>query len=134
MQGAFAAALVIDEVRLAAGEHDVARLKVAVEKVVAVGAQEKFGEALEIVFKRLFVKRNSGEAEKIVFEIVEVPDDGLAIKTAAWIADAVIQIAAGFDLKFREDFDDFAVRIGNFGSDCGSGAIFGKKFEQRRVA
>jgi len=41
---------------LAVAQHDVARLKIAIEKVVVIGAEQKFGEAREIDFERLLVK------------------------------------------------------------------------------
>ena len=111
LQGAFAAALVVDEIGLAVAEHDVAGLEVAVEKIIARGAEQKIGEAIEIVFERMFVKGNAGEAEKIIFKIVEVPGDGLAIEAGDRIADGVVEIAAGLDLKAREDGDDFFDRL-----------------------
>jgi len=106
LQSAFAAALIIEEIRFAVAKHDVARLKVAVEEKIAVGAEKKIGEALEIVFERLLVEGNAGEAEEIVFEIVEIPDDGLAIEAGARITDGIVEIAAGFDLEFWKGFDD----------------------------
>src|ERR1017187_4611399 len=109
LQSAFAAALVVKEKRVAIAQHDVAGLKVAIEKVVATGAQEKFGEAAEVVFERLLVKRNAGEAKKVILEIIQVPGDGLTIETGTRIADFVIQIASGFHLKAREQSDDLAI-------------------------
>src|SRR2546426_6794422 len=41
----------------------------------------------------------SGKAEKIILEIVQVPGDGLAVETGVGIADGVVEVAAGFDLK-----------------------------------
>src|ERR1700676_1844214 len=43
LESPFAAALVVDEERLAVAEHDVARLKIAVEEIIAGGAEEEFG-------------------------------------------------------------------------------------------
>ena len=59
LQRAFAAALIIEEKRLAVAQHDVARLKIAIEKVVAVGGEQEFRQAAEIVFERLLVERNA---------------------------------------------------------------------------
>ena len=134
LEGAFAAALVIDEIGLAVAEHDVAGLEVAIEKKVARGAEKKIGEAAEIVFEGVFVERNAGETEKIIFEIVEIPGDGLAVEAADGIADGVVEIAAGFDLKARESGDNFAVGVNDGWGDFGAGAIFGEKFEERGVA
>jgi hypothetical protein len=43
LKGAFAAALIIDEIRLAIAEHDVARLKIAVQEIIARGAEQEIG-------------------------------------------------------------------------------------------
>lgn len=134
LEGAFAAALVVDEIRLAVAEHDVAGLEVTVEKIIARGAEKKVGEAAEIVFERLLVERDAGEAEKIIFEIVEIPGDGLAIETGDGIADGVIEIAGGFDLEAREDGDNFAIGFDDLRSDGAALAIFGEKLEERGVA
>ena len=65
----------------------------------------------EIDFERLLVEGNAGQAQKVVLEIVQVPGDGLAIEARARIADLVIQIAAGLDLKARQHGDDFAIGL-----------------------
>ena len=39
LEGAFATALVVDEIRLAVAEEDVAGLKIAVEEIIARGAE-----------------------------------------------------------------------------------------------
>jgi hypothetical protein len=109
-------------------------LEVAVKKIIAWGAEEKFGEAAEIVFEGLLVEGDAGQAEKIVFEIVEIPGDGLAVEAGDGIADAVVQVAASFDLKAREDGDDSAIGFDDFGSDVFAVPIFGKEFIERGVA
>ena len=76
-------------------------MEVAVEKVVTRSAQEEFGQAAEIVFQGLLIEGDTGKAKEIVFEIVQIPGDGLAIEAGDGIADVIIQIAAGFDLKAR---------------------------------
>ncbi len=82
----------------------------------------------------MFVEGNASKAEKIVFEIVKIPGDGLAVEAGDGIADTVIQIAAGFDLEAREDGDDFAIGFDDLGSNVFAGAILGKEFEKRGVA
>ena len=91
LQSAFAAALVVDEIGLAVAKQDVARLKITVEKIITRGAEQEIGEPAKIVFEGMLVERNAGEAEKIIFEIVEVPSDGLAIEAGDGIADGVIE-------------------------------------------
>jgi hypothetical protein len=134
LESAFATALIVDEKGIAIAEHDVAGLEVAIEEVIARGAEEEIGEAAEIVFKGLLVERDAGEAEKIVFEIVEVPGDGLAIEAGDGIADGVVEVAAGFDLKAGEDGDHFAIGIDDLGRDGAALAVFREKFEERGVA
>src|SRR5437762_8897238 len=90
LECAFAAALIVEKIGFAVAKHDVAGLEVAIKEKIAFGAEKKFGEALEIVFERLFVEWDAGEAEEIIFEIVQIPDDGLAIETAARVADGVV--------------------------------------------
>src|SRR5580693_2440747 len=58
LQSAFAAALIVDKKRIAVAEHDVAGLEVAVEEIIARGAEEEIGEAAEIVFDGLLVEGN----------------------------------------------------------------------------
>ncbi len=134
LESAFAATLVIDEIGIAVAKHDIAGLEVAVKEVIARNAEEEFCQGAEIVFEGLFVEGDAGEAEEIVFEIVEIPGDGLAIEAGVGIADAVVQIAAGFDLEAGEDGDDFPIDFDYLGSDAGAGAILGKEFEKRGIA
>src|SRR5258708_15927098 len=82
--------LIVEKKRLPANEHDVAGLEIAVEEIVAVGAQQEICQALEIVFKRLLVERNSGEPQKVIFEIIQIPGDGLAVVPAAGLTRLVI--------------------------------------------
>src|SRR5260370_33664876 len=109
-------------------------MEVAVEKVVTWGAEKEFGESREIVFKGLFVEKDSGEAEKIIFEIVQVPGDGLTVETGVGIADGVVEVAAGFDLEARQDGDNFAIGFDHLWRDIFPGAILGEEFEERGVA
>ena len=134
LQGAFAAALIVNEIGQAAAQHDVARLKIAIEEIIGRGPKEEIGEAVEIGFQGAFVKGNAGEPQKIVFAVVQVPGDGLPIEAGNGITEAVVEVARGFDLEAREDADGFAVGIDNGGSDIVAGAIPGEKFEQRGVA
>src|ERR1700722_511762 len=80
LQRALAAALVVDKKGLAIAQHNISGLKVAIQKVVAIRAHQEIGQTPEIVLQRLFVKRDAGEAQKIIFEVVQIPGDGLAVK------------------------------------------------------
>ena len=80
LQRALAAALVVEEQRLPVAQHDVARLEIAIEKIIVIGAEQKLGQAAEIVLQRLLVEGNAGQAQKVILEIVQVPGDGLAVE------------------------------------------------------
>src|SRR5882672_2245282 len=80
LQSAFAAALIVHKKGIAVAQQDVAGLEVAVEKVIARCAQEKFRQAAKIVFEGLLVEGDAGEAEEVIFEVIQIPGDGLAIE------------------------------------------------------
>src|ERR1700674_5214775 len=100
LQRAFAAALIVQEKWLVFvqdfAQHDVAGLKIPIEKIIAAGAQQQFRQAAEIVLQRLLVEGNAREPEIVILKIVQVPRDGLAIEAGARVAHFVIQIAARF--------------------------------------
>ena len=79
---------------MALAQHDVARLKIAIEKVVARRTQQELRQPAEIVFQRLLTEGNTRQPQKIIFEVIQVPRDRLPVKAPARIADLVIQIAA----------------------------------------
>src|SRR5882724_3581478 len=134
LQSAFPAALIIHKKRIAVAQQDVAGLEVAVEEVIAWSAQQKFRQAAEIVFEGLFVEGDAGEAEEIIFEVIQIPGDGLAIEAGDGIADTVVQIAAGFDLKAGQYGDHFAIGFDDLRSNVFAGAVFGKEFEEGGIA
>jgi hypothetical protein len=75
--------------------------------------QQKLCQAREIVFQGLFAEGDAGQPEKIVFEIIQIPIDGLAVEAGPWITNLVIQVPAGFDLKARQNCHHFSI-----GFDC----------------
>ena len=80
LQGTLAAALIVDEIDIVVMNHDVARLKVAIKKVFAVGGEQVFYQRVKVIFQQLFVKWNIDQLEEIVFEVVEVPLHGLPVE------------------------------------------------------
>ena len=80
LQRPFASALIIQEKRLTVAQHDVAGLKIAVQEIVAIRAQQESRQAVEIVFQCLLVERNPGQAQKVILEIIQVPGNGLPVK------------------------------------------------------
>jgi len=134
LQRAFAAALVVEKIGLAALQHHVARLKIAIEKIIVAGAEQEFGQAREVLLQRLLVEGNAGEPQKIILEIVEVPGDGLAVETGARIADFVVQIATGLDLKTGQHGDHVEVGLNGLRSDGIAGAMLAQEIEESGVA
>lgn len=82
----------------------------------------------------MLVKGDTREAKKIVFEIVQVPCNGLPIEARCGIAEAVVQIAGGFDLEAREDSNSLAIGFDDGRGDGFARAILGEKFEERGIA
>ena len=134
LQCAFASALIVQEVRLPVAQHDVARLEIAIEKIIARRAQQELRQPAEIIFQSLFVERNAREPQKIIFEVVQVPGDRLPVETSSRIADLVIQIAAGLDLESRKRRDDFPVGLHDLRINRFAVAMFRQKLKERSVA
>jgi len=134
LESALAAALVVDEVRLAVAEKNVAGLKIAIEEIVAWRGEEKFGEAVELEFESVLVEGDAGKAEKRVFELVKVQGDGLTVETGDGIADGIVEIAASFDLKARENGDDSPIGVDDWLRDGITLAILREELEERGVA
>src|SRR5690348_6233306 len=98
-------------------EHDIAGLEVAIKKVILFGGQQEESQAFEIVLQRLFVERNARQSQEVVFEIVEIPCNRLPVKTVARIANPIIEILGGFDLKTGQDGDNLPVSIDDLRMD-----------------
>src|SRR5260370_1491741 len=133
LQRPFAPALVINEKRFAVTQQDVARLKIAIEKIIAWSAQQKVGQAAEIVFQRLLVTGNACEPQKIIFEVIQVPRDRLAIEASDRISHLIMLITTRFHLKTRQDRHDFAISLHYARRDVLALAIFRQKLKQGRV-
>jgi hypothetical protein len=134
LERAFAAALVVEKVRLAVANHDVAGLKVAVEKIVAGGGEKESGKAAEIVFEGLLVEGDASETEKVVLEVVEIPRNGLPVEAGAGIADFIVEIAAGIDLETWKEVDGAAVGVNHLRRDGFAAAIVGEELIESGVA
>ena len=134
LQRPFAAALIIHKIGIAVAQHHVPGLEIPVKKVIAGGAQQKLRQAAKIIFQGLFVEGDAGEPEKIIFEIIQIPGDGLAVEAGAWITNFVIQIAPGFDLKAWQHGHNLAIGFHRLGCDVLAGAVFREKLKERRVS
>src|SRR6185312_3785299 len=118
LQRALAAALIIEEKRPALRQHDVARLEVTIKEIVARRRQQKASQPPEVDFQRLLIERNPAQPQKVIFEVVEVPGNRLAVKAGAGIANFVIEIAACLHLKTRQQCNHTAI-----GLDDGRGNV-----------
>src|ERR1039458_9564399 len=134
MQRAFAAALVVKEKGLAVAQHDIARLKIPVEKIVMAGAEQKLRQAAKVMLQRLFVEGYAGKPQEIILEIVQVPGDGLAIEAGSRITHFVIQVTACLDLKTRQRGNDLAVRFNRLLRDAIADTTLAKKIKECRVS
>src|SRR5215469_13665754 len=134
LQGSFAASLIIHEIRFAIAQHYVARLKIAIKKIVMRRGEQEFGQPAKVVFEGLFIKGNSREPEEVVLEIIEIPGNRLAIEAGARVANLVIQIATGFHLKPRQHGQRFAIGVDHGGRDFALIAVGRQVIEERRIA
>ena len=108
------ASLIIYIIQLVILYHYVAALEVAVEEVSAVGLEEEVGEAVKIILEKLLVERIVGELEKMVLEVVEIPEDGLTVEVAAGIGHREVHIGAPL-LDGGEVGEGFLIKVQHFG-------------------
>src|SRR5271166_3414774 len=99
MQRALAAALVVEKIGLALAQHHIARLKIAIQKVVTRRCEQELRQSSEIVFQCLFAERDTSQAQKIVLEVIQIPRYRLTVEAGARITHLVVQVVAGFDLE-----------------------------------
>ena len=102
LQRSLPPALVVDEPGLAVAQHDVPRLEVPVQEVAAVGRQQEGGEALEVALQPPLVEGDLGQLEEVVLEVVQVPEDRLAIEGGARIGDRVVDRLPPQHLEARQ--------------------------------
>src|SRR5262249_56640231 len=100
-------------------KYDFARGKMGKEKESGRSDEKKLGERAEVVLKRLFAEGISRQSQKIVFEVIQIPRDRLTIKAAPRVADFVVQITSGLDLKSRQGRNRFSVGF----DDCSSNIL-----------
>lgn len=106
--------MIIYIIQLVIFYHYVAALEVAVEEVSAVGLEEEVGEAVKIILEKLLVERGVGELEKMVLEVVEIPEDGLTVEVAAGIGHREVHIGAPL-LDGGEVGEGFLIKVQHFG-------------------
>src|SRR5262249_35517095 len=82
----------------------------------------------------VLVEGDASEAQEIIFEVVEVPGDGLCVEGRGGIAEGVVEIASSFDLEAREDGDDTAIDVDGGVGDQFAFTILRQELEERGVA
>lgn len=74
--------LEINEIRLSIFHHDVARLEIAVHEEIVGRRADEIGKGVEIVVEPRFVENDFlMRLDKIIFEIIQVVNDGLTVET-----------------------------------------------------
>src|ERR1039458_7498066 len=134
LQRPFAPTLIIQEKWLTTAQHDIAGLEIPIHKILAVGAQQKIRQAVEIVFQRLFVDRDCGRPQKVILEVVQIPGNRLPVKTSSRVANAVVQVLSRLNLKAGQHGHHLAISFHRRRRDILPLAILREKFKQRRVS
>ena len=109
MQRALPATLVIDKIRFIIPNHHVPRLKIAVQKIIAVGSKQKIDKRIKIVLERLFVKRNLSQLQKIILEIVQIPHHRLPVEGMTRVTYGIIHTFPAFHLETRQPVENFFI-------------------------
>src|SRR3954469_20897311 len=133
MECALSTALIVEKVWLIAAKHDVARLEIAIQKIITIGTQQKISKDTEIIFESLLAEGNSGKSQEVVFEIIQVPGNRLSIETLARVADFEIQIASGLDLEAWQRGDRLAIGVDNFRGNSVTATVLRKILKQGQV-
>src|SRR5258705_8935047 len=61
LQSAFASGLVIHEIWISAAQHHIAGLKIAIQKIIAIGAEQEVGQFAKIILQGRLTERNPSE-------------------------------------------------------------------------
>ena len=102
IQRAFPSALKVDEIQLVIFDHDVARLEIAVHEIVARSLTEEVGESVEIAVEARLVEVDFlVRLHEIVFEIVEVVEDGLSVEARSGVGFAIVKSLMANTLEFH---------------------------------
>src|SRR5712671_570050 len=133
LQGTFATALIVHKKWLAVPQQNVARLKIAIQKIITWSAEQKVRQARKIVFQCLLVERNARQPQKIIFEVIQVPGDRLPVKASDRITDLIVQVAARFHLKTRQHRYNFAICINNIWVDALALPIFRQELKKGHI-
>src|SRR6266436_3565039 len=133
LQGTFATALIVHKKWLAVPQQNVARLKIAIQKIITWSAEQKVRQARKIVFQCLLVERNARQPQKIIFEVIQIPRDRLPVKAANWIADLIVQVATRFHLKPRQHRYNFPISLNDRSVDVLTLPVFRQELEKSRI-
>jgi hypothetical protein len=109
-------------------------LEIAIEEVIVIRAEQKLRQASEVVLESLFIKRYAGKPEEIVFEVIEIPRNGLSIETRPRVANPVIQIPPCFDLELRQQSDGHSISFNHRFGDLSADSMTREKLEESCVS
>ena len=129
-----AAALEVDEPRLAVANHHVAALEVAVHEGRRVALQEDVGQVVEVVLQAVFLKIKSGGLEEAVFEVVQIPKDGAFVKLGFGIAVGKVYVLGTGYLYGGQKADGLAQELFFFFAEDACLPGFAEDAEQRGVS
>src|SRR5690606_3947870 len=100
------------------------------------GLEQEAGEPLEVSLEPRLVEGDLRELEEVVLEVVEIPEDRLAIERGPRIGDRVVDDPAADDLEARELLDHLPVDREHRGGEPTDRLFPGRRecIEQRSVA
>ena len=99
-----------------------------------IGSQQEFSETREVLLQCLFTKGNARQTQEIIFKVIQIPVDGLAIEARPRIADFVIQVATGFDLETGKNFENSAIGFYYRCSDIFAVPILREEIKECQIA
>ena len=133
LHGSAAAALEVDEARMAVPYHYVTSLEVAVHKGVALVPYCVAAEAVDIVLQAYLIETYWNKLEEVVFEVVQVEVDHTGVEFPVRIADAPVKGLADLVLQHGQHPHRFAQPAHLFGGKAAVGNVGLEQFEQLGV-
>ncbi len=104
--------------------------------MLALRRQQELDQRLEVVLQSGLAERDVGQLEEVVLEVVQVPQDRLAVERIPGIGDGVVHHPTAPDLEPWQPADHVAVyghhRVGKGAASLCPGLVQG--IEERRVS
>ena len=135
LQSPSSSTLIVNKIDITVLEHDVPRLEITIEEIVLVRFQQTFDQRVEVVFEVQLVERDVGEFQEVVFEIVQVPLDGLPVEGRGGGADGKVEVFLSTKLDKRKLLKCFLEIVNDIvGNGARLGLAAGEVGEQGFVA